>query len=316
MVKNMPKKQQNRAQAHKEVNQWIFIAPESAVHSDECGSTEPVFIKFPHPRTGKELQFLLSHSGEKVFEVLRFKEEPRSWFVEDSVQKDGSLYLITPIDPLFLILPYLTKFSQKFRTLEQLLVDESHPSVSALTGCLSSDELLNICDAKGDDDLQVYRLNSDKTVAWLKAKVEQTADCVSSSGVHVSKGSQSATFVRSKRHTGASRADCVRYAFGLVSDYLSLQWSESLKESLSITDEAQVSSPEEPPTKRAKITDEIPEAAEDYSKEFSKLSSKTETEKTGTKLTAAQKSLSKVDKTGMKSISSFFGGGAKKKQKK
>lgn len=36
---------------------------------------------------GKELQFLLSHSGEKVFEVLRFKEEPRSWFVEDSVQK-------------------------------------------------------------------------------------------------------------------------------------------------------------------------------------------------------------------------------------
>ena len=36
---------------------------------------------------GKELQFLLSHSGEKVFEVLRFKEEPRSWFVEDSVQR-------------------------------------------------------------------------------------------------------------------------------------------------------------------------------------------------------------------------------------
>ena len=30
---------------------------------------------------------------------------------------------------------------------------------------------------------------------------------------------------------------------------------------------------------RAKITDEIPEAAEDYSKEFSKLSSKTENEK-------------------------------------
>ena len=26
--------------------------------------------------------------------------------------------------------------------------------------------------------------------------------------------------------------DYVRYAFGLVSDYLSLQWSESLKESL------------------------------------------------------------------------------------
>ena len=37
--------------------------------------------------SGKELQFLLSHSGEKIFEVLRFKEESRSWFIEDSVQK-------------------------------------------------------------------------------------------------------------------------------------------------------------------------------------------------------------------------------------
>ena len=37
---------------------------------------------------------------------------------------------------------------------------------------------------------------------------------------------------------------------------------------------------------------------------------------TGTKLTAAQKSLSKVDKKGMKSISSFFGGGAKTTKKR
>lgn len=37
--------------------------------------------------SGKELQFLLSHNGGKIFEVLRFKEETRSWFVEDSVQK-------------------------------------------------------------------------------------------------------------------------------------------------------------------------------------------------------------------------------------
>ena len=36
---------------------------------------------------GKEVLFLLSHDREKVFEVLRFKEEPRSWFVEDSVQR-------------------------------------------------------------------------------------------------------------------------------------------------------------------------------------------------------------------------------------
>ena len=36
---------------------------------------------------------------------------------------------------------------------------------------------------------------------------------------------------------------------------------------------------------------------------------------TSKKLTAAQKSLSKVDKKGMKSLSSFFGAGAKKTKK-
>lgn len=33
------------------------------------------------------MQFLVSPCRQKVFEVLQFKEEPRSWFVEDSVQR-------------------------------------------------------------------------------------------------------------------------------------------------------------------------------------------------------------------------------------
>ena len=33
------------------------------------------------------MQFLISPCRQKVFEVLRFKEEPRSWFVGDSVQR-------------------------------------------------------------------------------------------------------------------------------------------------------------------------------------------------------------------------------------
>ena len=69
-------------------------------------------------------------------EVIKFSDEPRSWFVDNSIQSgergkeggwkgererersndlsdaffvDGSLFLCTPIDPLFLALPYLMK---------------------------------------------------------------------------------------------------------------------------------------------------------------------------------------------------------------
>lgn len=50
-------------------------------------------------------------------------------------------------------------------------MDDEHPSICRLTGCLRSDEILNICDVKGDDDLQVFRLDKEKTIAWLKTKV-------------------------------------------------------------------------------------------------------------------------------------------------
>ena len=37
----------------------------------------------------------------------------RSWFLDDTVQSDGALFLTTKVDPLFLILPYIAKVSSK-----------------------------------------------------------------------------------------------------------------------------------------------------------------------------------------------------------
>uniref|UniRef100_A0A8W8IXT1 Uncharacterized protein n=1 Tax=Magallana gigas TaxID=29159 RepID=A0A8W8IXT1_MAGGI len=60
----------------------------------------------------------------------------------------------------------------------------------------------------------------------------------------------------------------------------------------------------EPPNKKAKLGDITP--TEDYSQE----KADTKSAKTG-KLTAGQKKLSKVDKSGMKSLASFFSPKAK-----
>lgn len=94
--------------------------------------------------TGEARKYLLTcteHSQRvtTVCEILQFSEKPRSWFVGETVQKgqclmhasssivmviifilgilliylssstDGSLYICTPIDPVFLVLPYLVK---------------------------------------------------------------------------------------------------------------------------------------------------------------------------------------------------------------
>ena len=101
----------------------------------------------------------------------------------------------------------------------------------------------------------------------------------------------------------SSKEDYLRYAFGLVSDYLPLELCNSLREHLGIPGavEKRASTGEVPPAKRAKLGDITPD--DDYSMQSSleKVKSKSEA-----KLTTAQKKLSQIDKTGMRSLTSFF----------
>ncbi|XP_031554878.1 ribonuclease H2 subunit B-like [Actinia tenebrosa] len=290
-----------------EKTQWILIAPETALNGSSDGKDdEPTFVKLLHPRTEKECMFLMSRNKDAVYEIMKFAEGPRSWFIEDSVQKDGSLLVTTSIDPIFLCIPYLTRNKTKFRTIDQVLMDDDYPAVSSLSMCVSSDVLSNVCDCKGNDDLQAYRLNEDKLIAWLKTKVECVADKLESSKINVSKGSQSATFVRSKLQSNVTRDDYLRYSCGIVCQYLDSSWADKLQAALNLPEEKTVlSSPEEPPSKRTKLNNDAGTVLEDYSKEYEKIKTKT-TSKTPGKMTAAQKSLSKVNKNGMKSMASFF----------
>ena len=57
------------------------------------------------PHVGEPAEYLLIEGH--LQEVNWYKERFRSWFVGDAVLEDGSMYLCTPVDPLFLALPLL-----------------------------------------------------------------------------------------------------------------------------------------------------------------------------------------------------------------
>ena len=66
-----------------------------------------------HPRTAHPISVALTTSGD-LLEIHKFceppDEHPHSWMLVggmERVQQDGSLYLATPLDPLFLLLPPL-----------------------------------------------------------------------------------------------------------------------------------------------------------------------------------------------------------------
>lgn len=44
-----------------------------------------------------------------IYLSYRISAKPSSWFIGDYVQEDGTFYLATPMDPLFLALPALEK---------------------------------------------------------------------------------------------------------------------------------------------------------------------------------------------------------------
>lgn len=91
-------------------------------------------INLRHPRDDRSAKFIFNNENNTICEILKFSlphrldSSPflyrihlliyqhltkgfdliyRSWFIGNYINSDGSMYLSTSIDPLFLVLPYL-----------------------------------------------------------------------------------------------------------------------------------------------------------------------------------------------------------------
>lgn len=287
---------------------WVVIAADSTTDTQKHDS-DPTFVRLRNPSTDEASLFMLGSGDVQLFEVKAFEEDFHSWFVGQTVQRDGRLLFITPMDPLFLILPYLIKSGKegKFQPVDQVVMDEEFPACSRLLSCSRSlASLHHIADEKEVGSLKFHRYSEEKTMNWLKKKVERTVSVLKKKHISVGEGVKSSTYVRVKSESDSSEEDFLRYAHGLISEYISDDLSKALLKHLQLPE---LTSPKEtePPSKKRKLSDKPVEAEEDYTK----FNSADFVRKPPKKMTAAQKSLSKVDKTGMKPMSSFFSPKAK-----
>ena len=119
----------------------LFRQPDSSLSPD---SSPPKLVKLRHPKTDKSAVFLLSGDSH-LHEVLTFSEDHRSWFLGERVASDGRLYLVTRMDPLFLVLPYLAR-AERLVPLSQMLDDDLYPSTDVLSNVAGLDK---VADTKG-----------------------------------------------------------------------------------------------------------------------------------------------------------------------
>jgi len=205
---------------------------------------------------------------------------------------------VTSHDPLFLVLPYLAR-AERLVPLSQMLEDDSYPATDLLAGVAGLDK---VADRKGDEDLNVWKYNEEKTLAWLVGKVRKVAGVLAKMRVDVTAGAAAANFQHSD-NTEASEVEYTRYSLGVVSDYLEQPLADKLRERLnlpapptaSINKRAVEGTTDTKPAKKPRT--EGPE--EDYSKGYKKAVGKEGD------MNTKQKALANSAK-GTKNIMSFF----------
>ncbi|EGS19810.1 uncharacterized protein CTHT_0042940 [Thermochaetoides thermophila DSM 1495] len=164
----------------------VFILPKSATSSARI-------ITLANPRTGSPTRYLVCPKTG-FFEITKVtppKSAPRSWLVQRSAhsesQEDGeqegaatttaqtisspTLYLATPFDPVFLLLPALIAEPESAGTTNHLLdlLDLHHPSLREIL----SSRLAAVCDVVQAGDEDMYRLSEEKLVGEMLVKARR-----------------------------------------------------------------------------------------------------------------------------------------------
>ncbi|ESW09131.1 hypothetical protein PHAVU_009G102800 [Phaseolus vulgaris] len=151
----------------------VLIAPDPGT----CGNGLGQMISLRHPKSGNATQYLFANG--MLQELQWFKNLYGSWFLGDYITEDGRLYLSTPIDPVFIMLPIFEEARMKkgddlgrFRQLDEILFIDGYPGymqlMSVVENCMQV-----VSEVKEVGSSKFFRLDDSKVLRWMCYKVCQ-----------------------------------------------------------------------------------------------------------------------------------------------
>lgn len=266
------------------------------------GWTEYLITEIRHPRTQKG--HLYAFNGDKtcLCEVVCVNDPHSAWFIGNTIESDGRLQMLTPMDPLLLAIPYL-RAAERSVPLDDLLIDDDFTSIGDIIGLLTREKLEKIALPKGPTDLNVWQWNEEKALEYLATKINKLKTEIKEKGLTTLDNESSTNYVSSKRKDESQEEEeCLRYAWEFLSDFLSNDLSEKLAKHVKLN----LNTPMKPVAKKPKLDGNVKKEnstgpVDDFSK-----GNKTATMCNAEPTSAKAKALAKSAK-GSKSISSFFG---------
>lgn len=171
---------------------------------------------------GESVQYLVD--GGTVQECHVVKKKYSSWFIDDSVIADGSLYIWTPVDILFLLLPALEKSRSQgtFCSIDHVVEcmdcgQDGYRLMSIIDR--QKDKIKSICEWKENGGDIYFKLDDDKVVSWLVKKVRRL---------------EAALKEKDKAFEALDEKALAGYASGIVAEYISDAWNSMLHKSLGV----------------------------------------------------------------------------------
>lgn len=179
----------------------VVLAPK------DCEKLVSVYL--PNPRAFPEIEQQLYYYDEdnlRIYEQVQYYDEYRSWFLGDRLQPRGEMVFMTRVDPLFIFVPMLIKFSSdKYRSLDDICssydeviknkheddtnkprstlhkIQESVVTPSSLRYALGPNIKWDlIAEIKEVDDEIYLKYCEEKTLNWLSCKFDKTMNVLAS----------------------------------------------------------------------------------------------------------------------------------------
>lgn len=216
--------------------QRVFLLPEYLKNASKM-KNGLMFVKLVNPCSGEGAIYLFNMCLQQLFEIKVFKEKHHSWFINQSVQSGGLLHFATPMDPLFLLLYYLIKADKagKFQPLDQVVIDDMFPNCILLLKLPELEKLLqHVTQEKEINNRKYYKYSKEKTLNWLEKKVHQTVAALKTNNVNVSARVQATAIFSADQASSEKEEDYIRYAYGLISDYIPKELSDDLSKYLKL----------------------------------------------------------------------------------
>ncbi len=251
--------------------------------------------------------------------------------MDESVVRDGTLYIATPVDPLFVLLPRLQQVRQAGVFVEASVVFDvlDVPAYQYLgERFLPPTPWHLVCDVKQMADLLVLRLSDEKLAHWLNAKTVAVHDAMKTDdrlkrfAQSASSKAVAATFKQSSSDANdMPQYDFVRNAVAYVTEYLTTEQANALAERFGVRSAAADTHPLS--LAKRMVSGASAGSSKTQSKELDdimahvrKVNEKQKEEAAAAskkKLSLGQRQLAKVDTSKMKRMSSFFAAAKKAK---